>query len=94
MSPEFAQHSAPNTPCNLSHQLPRQHQFVGVRQFLAAVGVHQKQGVVVLPKSGWANVAHQQRHAFAGKFGLGVMEQIMALGRKAHTEQSARLGAF
>ena len=60
----------------------------------AAVGIDQQQRVVVLPKRVGADVAHQQRHAFSLAFGLGVGQQILALGRKAHAVQGTAARAL
>ena len=59
------------------------------RQGVTALGVDEQQGVVVLPKGGGADIAHQQRHILAHAFGAGVLQQIVAFGGKAHAVQSA-----
>jgi hypothetical protein len=55
------------------------------------MGIHQQQGIVVLAKGGWANIAHQQEALPCAAFGRGVGQQVMALGSKTHTIQRAIL---
>ena len=83
---------AEGAPRDLGHEMPSQHQFGVAWDFLCAVGIHQQQGIVVLPEGGRADIAHQQRHPFAHTLGRGVGQQVMAFGRKAHAEQVALPG--
>ena len=64
-----------------------------MRQFAVALLVYQQQGIVVLTKSGGANVAHQQRHTLAQTLRSGMGQQIVAFSGKAYAVQRPRLGA-
>ena len=59
---------------DLIDQLARQGEFGGMGQFHRLLGIDQQQRVVVFAKGGRADVAHQQRHAFALAFGLRVSQ--------------------
>jgi len=72
---------------NFGNQLARQRDLGVARKFLGARCIHEQQRVVVLPKGGRADVAHQQRHALFDALGGGVLQQVVALGGKAYAIQ-------
>lgn len=74
---------------NLSDQLTGKHQLGVARQLAAAVCIHQQKGIVIPAKGVRADVADQQRHAFAHPLSLCLGQQVMALSGETDAIQSA-----
>ena len=59
-----------------THQLPGQRQFGVTWYFLRAAGIHEQQGIVILPEGVVPDIANEQRNALFLALHGAVFEQV------------------